>query len=433
MRLLKKIDTLTVDYARTPVPEDKLRGPISLFLVWIVAMVNLLFIFFGITMSRGMPLEEAFLACLIGQTLSGLLLGITAIFAAKTRLASGQLLPHIFGKYGGMLISALIGFMGIMWFGFQLEVFSKSFTRITGLSGSALQIVIFVSGLIMISSGVIGFKAIDWLSRIATPFLFILIALPVIWYFYQGGSFTDLGEDSQFNQTITLGTGISMLMGGLAVPLIITADIMRYSASPKQAFWTTFLAQALGAVIIVGFALLLGRISAESEFVDIIAAAGFGSFGLILILLATWTTNDTNIYISSLAIASILERLKKWKIAVLCGLAGISVALFGIVDYFTQLLSILGILFGPAGAVFQAGLFFKSKNTDFSEHFYSSSFDLKASLAFVSGAAVSIMTNEKAQLGFELFNLTTIPLMDGYLVSLLVYVLVHKINHKTNI
>jgi cytosine permease len=433
MSLLDKINNVTSDYTHEPVPLSERRGSFALFTVWFVVMVNLIFIFFGVNISRGMPIDQAILACITGQGIAAVMLGITAIFAAKVNLSSAVLVPHVFGSYVGTFIIAMIGLMGVCFFGFQLELFSQSLARLIGWPEKSLIFIVSISGLMMISSAVIGFKAIDWISRVATPFLIILLAVPTIDYFLHGGSLSAL-SDTELNpdNAISFGTAVSILLGGLSVPLLVTADIMRFAKNATQSFWVTFVGQTFGALIIIVLAIFLGRISAEPDFISIIAAAGFGGFGLLLIMLATWTTNDTNIYISSLAFSRIF-RMRKWMIALACGIAGIVVGLLGIVDNFMQFLGLMGTLFGPIGAVFQIGIFQRLGKVDFAKDQVKAAVKWDAFVAIVLGFAVSLMTSNTDSLGLELFTLTAVPMIDGYLIAGLIYFSLSFVNTKRKI
>jgi len=84
---------------------------------------------------------------------------------------------------------------------------------------------------------------------------------------------------------------------------------------------------------------------------------GIGVAGLGLLLLATWTTNENNLYLSSLLLAAIFKRVLKWKLAVAGGMIGMVIALSGIADNFISFLLMLGVVKPPIAAIYVCDFF----------------------------------------------------------------------------
>lgn len=156
MKFFQKIDELTTDYAHSSVPLNKRRNAGALFGVWFVFLVNLAFIFFGLTLSKTASFVDVVLAMILTQLILGVLGGFTGYISAKTGLNAGMLLGHVFGRYGSIPIMFAIGLSLLGWFGFQLELFSQSITALLHIPSEFLVFVIAISGVVMITSGVIG-------------------------------------------------------------------------------------------------------------------------------------------------------------------------------------------------------------------------------------------------------------------------------------
>jgi len=72
---------------------------------------------------------------------------------------------------------------------------------------------------------------------------------------------------------------------------------------------------------------------------------------MFVIVFATWTTNDNNLYSAALAFNSMFPKIHKWLLTVIGGGCGIILAMFGILGQFMNWLIILGVTVSPIGAV----------------------------------------------------------------------------------
>jgi cytosine permease len=74
---------------------------------------------------------------------------------------------------------------------------------------------------------------------------------------------------------------------------------------------------------------------------------GLGVGALILIIFATWTTNDKNLYSGGLALTNIFPSWPRWQHTLVLGTLGTAVACLRLTQYFTEWLIALGIVFAP--------------------------------------------------------------------------------------
>jgi purine-cytosine permease-like protein len=78
---------------------------------------------------------------------------------------------------------------------------------------------------------------------------------------------------------------------------------------------------------------------------------GLGFVGFVVLLLAQWTTNDSNLYSSVLALNNIF-RIRRWKMTVVVGVAASLFAALGILERLELFLIILTVSIGPIGGIF---------------------------------------------------------------------------------
>ena len=84
---------------------------------------------------------------------------------------------------------------------------------------------------------------------------------------------------------------------------------------------------------------------------------GLGFVGFMVLLLAQWTTNDSNIYSSVLALNNIF-RVKRWKVTIIAGVVASIFAALGILERLELFLIILTVSIGPIGGIFITDYYF---------------------------------------------------------------------------
>ncbi len=77
----------------------------------------------------------------------------------------------------------------------------------------------------------------------------------------------------------------------------------RWARTPKQAMAAGFVGFFFGNSIIIVVAILLARVMNQSELMTIYFALGLGVIAVVVLILAQWTTNTTNIYSAALSFA----------------------------------------------------------------------------------------------------------------------------------
>jgi cytosine permease len=83
---------------------------------------------------------------------------------------------------------------------------------------------------------------------------------------------------------------------------------------------------------------------------------GLGIPSLLVLIAAQWTTNDNNLYTSSLGLANIFKT-KKSNIVLFLGITGSILGAFGMANYFISWLNILGIGVPPMAGIILADYF----------------------------------------------------------------------------
>ena len=277
-----------------------------------------------------MSLLDATIAIMISQAIVASLFAFSAWIGAQSRSTLGMLSRACFGIQGSKLILVAVAIASIGWFAFQLEVFASATAKTFGYaSGNLEHALIVFGGIVMMSTAIVGLRGLEKLSVLAAPALLFLLLWPLVkalasdfdgtWLRF----FDDKGE-------ISMSSALIPMISGPALGLLVVPDISRFSKTKTGAARATFLSFFLGGVGVFLLAFLIGRLTLGSSLVEALPLLNLGFLAVVLLLVAAWTTNDSNIYFSSLALESSFSYLSRWMLALICGVLGTLVAFFRI-------------------------------------------------------------------------------------------------------
>lgn len=161
-------------------------------------------------------------------------------------------------------------------------------------------------------------------------------------------------------------------------------------------------------------AMILSRVMNEDNLTTIMLTVGLGIPGILVLILAQWTTNTSNAYSSGLGLAVIFTKTSKAKLTFAAGTIGTLMAVFGIYGNFINFLSIITMFIAPIGGVYTAIYYIGgAKMLSFESPAKYKAYPL---IAWGTGTLVSWMTLENP-IGLELFKLTTIPSLDSFIIA----------------
>ena len=147
--------------------------------------------------------------------------------------------------------------------------------------------------------------------------------------------------------------GIALVIGAQAVGSTIAPDYHRFCRNRKG----SCLAAVVGIMPYCLFLFIAGAImgaaTGETDISILVAKLGLPFIGLAILVLATWTTMACDAYTGGLAITSLLHLsgTKRAAATGIAGVAGILLAVFGIMDYFTSFLDLMASCIPPVAGV----------------------------------------------------------------------------------
>jgi cytosine permease len=411
---IKKYDKLFEDYGVEPVPKEQTKNWLSMGLIWAGVGISLGLLMTGGALGNGLTFKQSIIASFLGGIVLAIVTALCGIVGANTNLSTAMISRFTFGEKAVLLIALIQAFGSYGWFGVQLGLFGETSAaawKIATGSDANVTILIILGGICMILTSTIGYRGLDFLSKLAVPLLIILMGVSV----YKVLQTYTVAEIMAFQGTgdpISLGLGISMVISSFIVGAVVAPDISRYAKTPKD----TIGAAILAFVIVVPLVILVGSVMAQAtgtwDLVDIMLRLGWGLTALLVLLLAQWTSNDNNLYCAALGFAVVFKTLKKWQLNVISGLLGIILAVIGIYDNFIPWLNTLGVLIPPMGGVIAVDYYFFNKEYYKVEYLKKVDGLRKISLAsWILGSLVSFIT------GNGIITLSTVPALDGFIVA----------------
>jgi cytosine permease len=335
MANLKKIEEFVErgeDFPREPVPFTARKNWWSIGLVWVGVYICVPSIIEGLIIIGGLPFGKAILAETVGFTIFLALMFIQGSIGTKTGLSTYLLARKSFGWGGSHLISAISAIGCFGWFAIQARAFGESTVALIGLGD--VVILSLLGGLLMMLTALLGYRGIEFLSRPSVVYTFIvMIYMAVKSILEVPESFAEVIARAPIGEPMSFAAAVSVVVGGMAVGTVISPDVMRFSRTIKDNFKALFILVLPIAIIQPIASMIIGCYIGSTELGLVMISAG-GILGFLLVFLGAWTSNDNNLYSTSLAISEIIPKFKRWKLAIILGIfASILAALIDLENY----------------------------------------------------------------------------------------------------
>ncbi|MCI9355004.1 MAG: cytosine permease [Firmicutes bacterium] len=351
------------DYATTRVPENAKMSTYSVTMVIIGLIIALSALYTGAAFAQGLSLKEMLIADFCGNLILCFYAGFMGVIGAREGMSVTMIARHSFGKAGSGLISVIVAVSLGGWYAYQCGFFGNTIFAMFPKAGIITEPVIagIWGGIMMMLTAYVGSKGLEKLSSFAAPLIFVMSLIGMYIAIRNVGSWQDIAQLSETlkqngSGTMTISTAIVSVVGAFATGGIIQPDVTRFSKTAKQ----SLVAAVAGFIVVQFIVILAGYVICVSCANSDIAAAMLqilGIWSLLILIFAQWTTNDNNLYSSSLAVCALFPNLKKKKVVIIIGFIAIAVGATGIVNHFVTFLNILGILVPPVGGIIIADYF----------------------------------------------------------------------------
>lgn len=373
----------------------------SIALVWAGGMICVPCLMVGGVLSGGgLPLPHIVAAILIGYGLICAYMIFIGMAACDTGLPVSVLAEGALGRKGARyIISTLLAIACVGWFGIQSATCGQAFATMTadmlGLGAASPAMVVVSSivwGVIMLVTACAGFKGLKWLNYLAVPLLVVVCLYGLIAGIVRNDGASAIAAYAP-EQSSGMVFGISMVVASFALGGVISADYCRFAKSRADVVKSSILGVIPAGLFMLLTGALMSIVTGQYDISAILASLGVPLFGLIALVLATWTTNVTNAYSGGLALSNLLGfDESRFKITTgIAGGIGTLLAAFGLLNAFQGFLSLMSALIPPLAGVIIAGYWVVGRGR-LDRFQRREGFSAPGVIAFLAGAVLACIT-----------------------------------------
>lgn len=408
------------DYARSPVPDDKTVSGWYIGLIYIGVGLALPIFLIAQTVGLNLGFGQAILATICAGIVLTISSFATGWIGGAVRLSTYYITQIAFGRFGAALLNMILTIAMFGWFGVTISMFATALDQIISLGAHSQIIWSIIGAILMISTAVYGFKGLGRLSLVAVPLLFLTMIWLVLHSLGNGGH--EVVANYTGTKELSFGAITSILIGSWMVGVVVLPDLARYARKPIDGSFGGFLCFLPGFVVIMALSIVPILVFQGQNYVEIMLSVLSPLLGIVIVTLVAWTSNDNNLYASSLGLSSLIVNVPKWVITIVAGVIGTVLSIAGIMSGFIGFLVMLSILIPPMAGAYIAD--FITSRAKYLAPISTQKFCVVTSFGWVFGSCVAYLTTSTQAGGIEYTSLTTVPALDGLLSTfVLVYII----------
>lgn len=389
----KKKEKQMEDFALEKVKAEDRKSWISLAAVQTGIFICVPSLLLGALLTEAMPVSQAIIAGILGYCLTIFISLFLGMQGADLGVPSAVIICSTFGEKGSrIIISLLLSISMIGWFGINCNVCGEAFSNLMRIA-AGVHIPAVVSsilwGVIMLLSAIFGMNALKKLDAIAIPCLVIIMVLGAVMAYKNFGT-SRLYADIIPTMNIVQGTGLSFSFTALAA--VTCSDITRFQRDRTDTVKSTFWGILPAGVFTLILGILMTKMADDYDISSVLATVGLPFLGIIVLILATWTTNSLNAYSAGLDVVMTfnLPDNKRKFATLIAGLVGIVLAACGILGHIETFLSLLSYVFSATGGIMLVDYWIVGKGKPESWHKVPG-FNWAGIIAMVIGIAIAAM------------------------------------------
>ena len=397
-------------------PKDFVSG-------WVVALIiastglSVSTLFLGSEIALNLGFEKALIAFGISTLVLTLMCMATTLIGNRSRLSTYMILHFSFGEYGAKIVNFIFGVTLVGWFAVALELLAIAMfdTTETAFNFSvSKEAIIIVSSIFITVTTVYGVRSIEKLANIAIPVLTAFLGYVFYLSVKDLESITQLFDYVPKENDMTLFSATSILVGAAILFPVLMADFSRFIKTDKQS-----LAAVLGLTIGTPLAYILSAVpsiqTGEVDIIKIMEQYNMVIPAFILLFIATWSTNASNLYSASLTFTTINKKWTFKTVVIASSIFGTILALLGFATYLFDFLEFLGILAPSISSIYFIHFFWIKKQKYNLEDI--NKWEFPALISWVLSSVITVFTY------LEVFELTRAYFIDSFLLGAVIYLL----------
>ncbi|KEK10709.1 cytosine permease [Lysinibacillus sphaericus] len=334
--------------------DNNVQSWYSLGIIWAGAMICIPSLLVGNALITSMSLSKALAVAFVGYAIVVFIMILQGMQSSDLGKPTVHVAGQVFGKKGSRtILSIILAIACLGWFGIQANVCGVALANLLAFYHLNIPVPLasFISGMVMVVSAIYGMKVLRTLSYIAVPLLVIICVYGLVQ--------TLTGDQLEFIRAyqpqgnMSFMDGLAVTIGSFALGAVIAGDYSQFSKKRSDVFKAATLGIIPAGVLMIGVGAILTIAYQTSDITAVflhIATPFIGGVGLIL---ATWKTNLVNAISGGIALINVFDVAKnKERMAIfVAGTIGTILAVIGILNYFTPIMSILSAMIPPVAGV----------------------------------------------------------------------------------
>ena len=337
-----------------PVPRDQqTQSSLDLFLIFAGANVVATTFITGATVKAGLSFAASMTAVVLGSVIGAILVSLLVPVGSRWGVPSIIALRAPLGRPGAHLVALILYITNFAWIALN-NVIAASVTAaiFPALSMPVLAVILGIAATLIVAGGP---HLVAIANRAAVPLM--VVAGAVLAYLALGA--IGSAPSRPPSGTLSMWQALDIVIAYQVSWILMFADYSRYSASPVRSGLSVFASLSLTSMLGMGLGLLLCAISGSVDPGAMLAAIGSPPLGAALLATATITTNFVNIYLSALALRSLIPSIKDGPAVLVTGFVGAALSVLSRewIDGYSAFMGTLGLILVPLGGVALAQFF----------------------------------------------------------------------------
>ncbi len=311
--------------------------------VWFGAAVSLAEILTG-TFFAPLGFGQGMLAIVIGHVIGGVLFWLAAYIGAKTGKSAMETVKISFGTRGSLVFSLANVAQLVGWTSIMIVSGAAAAHYLVPALGVAGWVVIIAALIILwIALGVRN------MGRVQAAASLLLFALTLVVSFTVFGGASS-GTDGA-NTTLGFGAAVELAVAMPLSWLPVVSDYTRRAKRPVAGTAAATIAYFVGSTWMFAIGLGTALFAGAEDVTAILASAGLGIVGILVVVLSTVTTTFLDAASAGISATSIFSRLNAKYVGIGAAAIGAALAVFAPVASFEGFLYLIGSFFAPMIAI----------------------------------------------------------------------------------
>ncbi|MEO1589692.1 MAG: cytosine permease [Cyanobacteria bacterium J06632_22] len=380
----------TEDYPLSPVPLSARKPFWSLSLLLMGFALTSTTLFAGGSLGPAFSFPQLLGLILFGNLILGVYCAALAYIACRSGLTTVLMARFSFGNLGSRWVDFIMGATQIGWYAFTTAIVVQVLLSLFGVeSGGILYfLLVFFFNYAFCATAYIGYRAIDWLSRLAVPAMLILVAISLmlaVGDFDSAAAVVPSGE-------LSLGTALAIIIGTFISGGTQSTNWSRFADSPKNAVVSTLSAFFLVNGLLVFAGAFCTLVYGSEDLIQAMSTQGILAGGVLLLILNVWTTQDNTIYAFSVAASNMFRTTKRHAFVLGGATLALVLTLSGIYELLPTYLIFLGTVIPPVGGIIMVDFWFNHGGRFPKLTSRLPAFNLAGVIAYVVGSVVAYVT-----------------------------------------